>query len=137
MIKKPKKQKTIKQLEKQLRRILYPLIKKRDGNICTSCGKSGLEGADWQAGHFAKAELCSMKWRYDERNIHSQCSACNNWKDGNTIEFEKNLIEKYGKEFVDNIKSNYMKRQTKTQYSRLFLEEMIKYYKTVVKLAQL
>jgi hypothetical protein len=138
MIKKPAKQKTIKQLEKKLRSILYPLIKQRDGNVCISCGKRGLESFDWQAGHYIKAELCSLKFRYDERNIHSQCSVCNKWRAGNTIEYRKNLIGKYGEELVKELEFGYAQsKKRSTTASRIYLETLIEYYKTVVKLARI
>lgn len=104
---KAKKQVSIKSLETKLKTVLYPLIKKRDGNICISCGKRGLKGRNWATGHYAKAELCNIVWRYKPTNIHSQCFFCNKWRRGNTIEYRKNLIKKIGEENVIRIEENY------------------------------
>ena len=127
----------IKGLERKLREILYPLIKERDGNTCISCGKTISKKGDWHAGHFAKAELCNVIYRYDERNINSQCSYCNRWRDGHFIEYEKAMIRKYGQEVVDEIKENYRKPLPMDLTVRDYLEQKIMYYKGQKKLKDL
>lgn len=125
------KQTSVKQLERKLREIFYPLIKKRDGNICFSCGKENLSGRAWHAGHYCKAELCNMIYRYDERVIHSQCSNCNIWLRGNTIEYRKKLIEKFGETYVTELETEYNKKLPMTFNSREYLESLIEKYKGV------
>lgn len=136
-LKKKSKVKTIKQLEKQLKDILYPLIKQKDGNVCWSCGKRNLIGKDFQAGHYIKAELCNLKSRYDIYNIHSQCANCNLWKRGNTIEYRKRMIQFYGEEDVKELEEHYKDKLPVNFNSREWLEQEIDYYKTVNKLAKL
>ena len=134
------KRQTIKGLEKKLKALLYPLIKARDGNTCISCGKTGLVsgvGGNWNAGHYIKAELCNMKYRYSELNIHSQCVACNKWKAGNSTAYRNALIEKIGEKEVKKLDKHYKDKLPMNFNSREFLEEMIAYYKTVVKLGNL
>ena len=119
---------SIKKLEKKLQRILYPLIKKRDGNVCISCGKRNLVGRDWHAGHFIKAELCNIEYRYDPKNIHSQCSYCNHYLAGNFIEYEKAMIKKYGPRTVKKMKEDYKKSLPVNFDSRKYIEDSIDFY---------
>ena len=111
---------------------MYPFVKKRDGNVCVSCGKGGLAGKGWHAGHFVKAEICNMKYRYDPRNIHSQCGRCNNWLDGNFIAYEKAMIKKYGQKVVDELKDKHKEPLPLDFNAREFLEDSIDYYKKLV-----
>ena len=137
---KKKPVKSIKQLEKKLQGVLYPLIKKRDTKdgkrICISCGKRVEEGADWQAGHFGKAELCNLEYRYKEENINGQCSSCNHWKAGNTLAYERGMRLKYGDEITDDIKDNHDKPLPMNFNSRCFLEDKIAYYKSLSSLVE-
>lgn len=126
------KYKSIKSLEKKLKRVLYPLIKKRDGNVCISCGRTELEGANWHAGHYAKAELCNIKWRYNPLNIHSQCAMCNVWGRGNTLAYRENLIKKIGLENVEMIEENYRKPMPSFFNYRTWLEKEIKFYEQLL-----
>lgn len=124
----PKKVK-IKALETKLKAVLYPLIKKRDGPTCISCGKIGLVGRNWQAGHYAKAELCNLVYRYDPRNINSQCMTCNKWRRGNTLAYRQAMIRKYGKMVVEEIDTCYGRTLNMNFNPRTYLEELIKKYK--------
>lgn len=87
-----------------------------------------MEGRDNQAGHYIKAELCNMVWRYDPRIIHRQCSVCNLWRRGNTVEYRKWMIKKYGEVEVKYIEDHYNERLPLSFNPRSFLEEQIKKY---------
>lgn len=128
------KKKTIKQLEKDLKKVLYPLIKQRDGNICITCKKQITNKSDWHCGHFAKAELCNLVYRYNIYNLNTQCSYCNKWLAGNTIEYEKQMVAKWGQAITDDIKENYKKPLENSFNSRIYLNELIIYYKETKKL---
>lgn len=137
----PRKYKSIKELEKKLRAVLYPLIKQRDieyagARRCISCGSAVRIDRRCHAGHFAKAELCNMVYRYREDNINLQCSQCNMWKAGNTLAYEKGMIAKWGAEVTQDIKENYNKKLPMGFDERGFLEEKIMYYKGVSSLKQ-
>lgn len=125
---KKKKEPSIKKLELKLRSIFYPLIKKRDGNVCISCGHR-CDGRNQQAGHYAKAELCNIVVRYDERNINTQCSGCNKWKAGNVLAYRNGMIKKYGIKVVEWIDNNYNARLPMDFNEREFLTDLIKKYK--------
>jgi len=122
------KRPSIKTLEKKLKNIMYPYIKKRDGNKCISCGKQRLVGKDWQAGHYIKAELCNIVVRYDEWNINSQCSTCNLWKRGNTIAYRLAMLNKYGEKATNELDRKYKSSLPIDFNSREWLLNQIKKY---------
>lgn len=123
----------IKNLEARLKKVMYPYIKKRDGNICISCGKKNLIGNDWHAGHYIKAELCNMVIRYDEWNINSQCSHCNKWLRGNTIAYRNAMLDKYGTKAVEELDNKYNKSLPLNFNEREWLLQKIAEYKDVSK----
>lgn len=119
----------IKNLEARLKKVMYPYIKKRDGNTCISCGKKNLVGMDWHAGHYIKAELCNIVVRYDEWNINSQCSYCNKWRRGNTIAYRLAMIDKYGEKATNDLDHKYHSPLPMNFNEREWLLEMIAKYK--------
>jgi len=78
---------------------------------CISCGYSGT-GRQFHAGHYhsvgGHADL-----RYNLHNIHKQCSICNNHLSGNIKGYQKGLINRYGRdylEFVENLPAETHKK---------------------------
>ncbi len=128
----PKLPKVLKitKLEEKLERYLYPLIKDAEINICISCGKGNLIKYERQAGHYAKAELCNMVWRYFPLIIHAQCTECNLGRRGNTLEYRKAMIIQYGVEIVEYIDAHYKDTLPMNFNERLFLDRLIEFYKT-------
>ena len=123
----PKKVK-IKSLEAKLKSLLYPLIKKEEPNKCVSCPKKNMIGRDHQVGHFIKAELCNLIWRYNRRILHPQCSACNLWKRGNYVEYRKWMIKKFGEIDVKIMEELYNTPLPMNFNSREYLLAEIKKY---------
>ena len=82
-------------------RFCNPYIRARDQynfGVCISCN-SGIT----QAGHrFAVGSHSAM--RFMVNNIHGQEISCNHFKSGNPDEFDKGLINRHGKEYLDNLK---------------------------------
>lgn len=67
---------------------------------CISCGNTN-PLIKYDAGHFVPVGR-SKTLRYEETNIHKQCSKnCNTSKSGNYIEYRKALVKKYGAEHVE------------------------------------
>lgn len=126
-----KKERSLKSLQTALKAILYPLIKKRDGNICTSCKKRGLKGRNWNAGHFYSDTECSLVYRFDERNLNSQCSYCNKYLHGNYPKYRKAMLSKYGESVVDEIETYYKTPLPKGVKPRDYLLAKIAYYKMI------
>lgn len=71
----------------------------RDADLpCISCGIEN--PVQWHAGHYL-SRGAHPELSLDPRNIHKQCSQCNNYLSGNQIEYRKGLIRRYGQEYVD------------------------------------
>lgn len=70
-------------------------VKERDGAVCFSCGRAGLSGTNWHAGHMFAAGASSLL-RYEPKNVHSQCYHCNINLGGNGAAYAQAFIAVYG-----------------------------------------
>lgn len=71
-------------------------IRERDKALpCISCARH--HTGQYHAGHYRPAGNNSAL-RFNEYNIHKQCSACNNHKSGNLVDYRINLNIKIGSE---------------------------------------
>jgi len=94
---------------KKARESCHAYIRERDKYLpCVSCGRH--HDGQYHAGHFVPAGKGSAL-RFDERNIHKQCSPCNNHKSGNLVEYRKSLIVRLGAEVVEWLSSNHEVRK--------------------------
>ena len=113
---------------KTLKRILWKLvseyIRQKESGICFTCGKR--ENWKYQhCGHFIPRGSYSDTM-YDEVNLHCQCPKCNTFLHGNLTEYTIRMIEKYGKEKVDELRARGRKVK---KWKIDELEELINYYK--------
>lgn len=121
---KRKKLPTFKSLETKLDRVFSEYIRRRDADeegraACSTCRRV----AHWkelQCGHWIKRQHRSTRW--DDRNCAVQCGACNLYKSGAMDDFAGYLLERYGKETVEELLA--LKRKT-VKHTRADLEEMI------------
>lgn len=97
------KAKPISKLRKELWKLFSLFIRQRDGFKCFTCGKVGT-GSQIHSGHFITGATCSAELYFDETNVHAQCYHDNINLSGNWVVYEKRMIDKYGKEHVDNLK---------------------------------
>lgn len=92
---------------------------------CISCGQfKRIEQAD--CGHFHSRK--HMATRFDERNAHAECRACNRFSADHLIKYQENLIRKIGEEEFDEL--NILAKTTK-KWEEFELKEMAKYYKAL------
>lgn len=112
--------------QKLLQTIFNKFIRKRDGNFCISCDE--LSTKQIHAGHY-RSVGSAPHLRFNELNVHSQCSQCNNFLSGNLIKYRVNLVQKIGLEAVQDLENNNETRK----YSIPELQEMIKKYKELLK----
>jgi hypothetical protein len=77
------------------------IIKKRYGNTCYTCGKTGLEGSNWQVGHLIPKAACGAYLKYDLRHLRPQCFHCNINLGGNSAEYYRRLVEREGIVYVE------------------------------------
>ena len=125
MAKKPlpkKKVKSISKLKKELDAVFSKFIRQRDGGQCYTCSKKD-DPKYMQNGHFVPRQYLAV--RYDERNCHCQCYACNMLYNGQPSLYAINLVRDYG---VGIIKELEAKRHVITKLSPAWYEEKIAEY---------
>jgi len=86
---------------KEAQVVFNKFIRLRDAKEpCISCGRH--HQGQYQAGHY-KSVGGYPELRFEELNVHKQCSACNdgNKLSGNIHEYRKGLIKKIGTEKVE------------------------------------
>jgi hypothetical protein len=88
---------------RKAQKVVNEYIRIRDGKKCISCGYEG-DGRQFHAGHY-RSQGGNSALRFNEDNIHSQCSICNTHLSGNLAEYRKNLILKIGNEKVEWLES--------------------------------
>jgi len=95
-------------------------IRFRDkGKNCCTCNKPIIDG---DAGHFIS---CSQEnTRFDERNVHLQCTQCNRFKYGKQYEYSLFIDNTYGKGMAEEllIKSKQFS-SNRTQYDYEIIAE--------------
>lgn len=69
-------------------------IRERDKDQpCISCGRH--HQGQYHAGHY-RTVGSHPELRFEELNVHKQCSVCNNHKSGNIVDYRINLQKKIG-----------------------------------------
>jgi len=80
-------------LKRKAIHVFNSYIRARDSMLpCVSCGYAG-ENRQFHAGHYRPAGNVAVL-RFDERNVHKQCSICNNHLSGNLVKYRKELINR-------------------------------------------
>jgi len=98
-------------LKEQLWELCKNITRATYGNVCYTCGKTGLFGGNWQTGHFLTKSTCSTEVAYDLKNLRPQCYHCNINLSGNWQVYEDRLIAAHGKRYVSELKKR--NQQTK------------------------
>lgn len=88
---------------------------------CISCGHT--QGRQFHAGHYKPAGA-NPQLRFNELNVHKQCSICNNYKSGNLAEYRKNLIKKIG---IKNVEALEQDKSTKKYSIEDYANIIVKY----------
>ena len=106
-MKKVKKVRSIKNIKKQLWGLISQYIRMKYSNLdglcfCFTCGKPHY-WKDMECGHFIHGK--DKPTGYMEMNLHPQDTYCNKYLSGNHKVYREKLIEKYGKEKVEEMES--------------------------------
>lgn len=94
---------------------------------CITCGKIG-EVKYMDCGHYIKRQHTAT--RFSEINCQTQCKRCNNFQQGNDVEFRKYLVKKYGEEQILLLESQKYKTAKRGQFE---IKAIAEYYKNKVK----
>ena len=128
--------KTLPQLKKTLDRLFKKKTRMRDSvngyGVCISCGKTiKLGTSDYHAGHYIPSTYSYLRWEDD--NVHSQCSSCNVFKRGNLTEYRKGLENKIGRSREREL---WESRHNIFKPSREWLESRIEAEKEEIKILE-
>jgi len=125
-----KKAKSLPKLKQECQIVFNAYIRKRDqGKPCISCGRI----RPLQAGHYWAVKICDGL-RFDEDNVHGECSGCNCFDACHLIPYTENLKAKIGDKRYNELKeraSDY--RKYGYRWSRSEIIELIDYYKQKIK----
>ncbi len=97
-------------------------IKRRDHNLCFTCGRKG-EGSGMHCGHFIPKSVGGIALYFHEDNCHAQCYNCNINLGGNQYLYG----EKLGKEKVSEL--YLIKQQTNKWCEEDYLLKIEQYTK--------
>lgn len=116
---------TLGKWKKELWKVFAEYIKKRDKNICYTCGRKGT-GSGVHAGHFIPKSVGGLALYFHEDNVHAQCYHCNINLGGDQYRYG----EKLGKEKVEELRQlkNMVCKWSKQDYV-----DKIEYYKQKIK----
>jgi hypothetical protein len=125
---KRRKKSPLKKQQEKLWELCKKYIRARYGNVCYTCGKANLEGANWHTGHFIPSGSCGVYLRYDPRNLRPQCYNCNINNGGSGAEFYREMLKNEGKRYVDQL---FKDKQLVVKTSDR-VEEMISWYENAL-----
>jgi len=122
------KRKTYAFLKKKLDEVFSVFIRKRDKGICFTCFKR-FEWKQTDAGHFINRKHLITRW--DERNVHAQCWACNRFRNGNKEDYAVHLEKMYGHGILQELQA--LKDRGEMIFKREKIEALIEVYKQKIK----
>lgn len=114
-------------LKKELDRVYSLWIRQKysEGGLseCVTCGKI----KEWRyqhCGHYVSRTCLPLRW--DEKNTHVQCVACNLYKEGNKPNYTIYLIKEYGNDVLEYFEA---KKNNTMKLDRTILQALISEYK--------
>lgn len=99
------------------------IIREKYGNVCYTCGRSGLEGSNWHTGHMIPKASLGAYLKYDLRLLRPQCLNCNINLGGNGAIFIHNMRLIEGDKYVDEILIDRQKTVKSIDHYKLILQE--------------
>tara|TARA_R100001460_G_scaffold40487_1_gene75700 strand:- start:8215 stop:8736 length:522 start_codon:yes stop_codon:yes gene_type:complete len=119
---------TVQSLTKKAQRYFNAYIRFRDKNKnCVSCDKKLRSKFD--AGHYFSAGGHSSV-RFNEKNVHGQCVACNQHKHGNLLNYQIGIEKRIG---GDELLQLHQEAHQVKKYTRAELQDIIEKYKKKVR----
>ncbi len=122
--------KTKKDYLNELQKVFNTYIRIRDKDKpCISCGCS-LLNIKYDAGHYYCVGLYP-ELRFDEDNVHGQCTYCNKHNHGNLLAYAANLPDRIG---INRFLALNDRINIERHYSISELKELIVKYKQLIKI---
>lgn len=113
---------------KDLQWVFNQFIRLRDADLpCISCGRFNV--VQWHAGHY-RTTKAAPELRFNELNVHKQCSQCNDYLSGNIPMYRPNLITKIGLDKVEWLERH---DHPPLKLTKEEIKDLIKVYKAKVK----
>jgi len=94
--------------------------------VCVTCDKSH-PYKEMNSGHYIHNRNSCY---FDERNVHPQCVYCNQYLSGNRGRYATYIIDKYGREVLDEL---HKLEHSEKKFTVGELEELAKEYKQKLK----
>lgn len=122
------KRDTLQGADATLWRLFSEYIRRRAADaaglcFCVTCNKPR-HWRDMDAGHFISRRFKGTK--FDERNVHPQCTSCNSFQQGNQFEMVRYIEQRYGVGTAQLLRDL---SRCKCRLDRLWYEEQIKVYR--------
>lgn len=96
-------------------------IKRRDGNVCFTCGQRDLAGSNWQAGHMIPGRRGLVL--FDPELVRSQCFRCNINLKGNAGEFALRFMEEH--EYGEDVyKAHVLRAREEKKWTVIEIQEL-------------
>lgn len=114
----------VSKLKKKADKVFSRWIRNRDKHICYTCGKV-MQPNESQNGHYISRSYYYL--RYDERNCHCQCVACNVFNNGNIPLYSVKLESQYGFGILQDLEKD---KRLQIGKARDFLNKIIEKYDT-------
>ena len=123
-----KKKPSLRGLKAKCWKLFSEWIRRKDADeggttYCVTCRKP-VFWKEAHAGHFVPGRTNAVL--FHPEIVHPQCQVCNIWKGGAYHDYTLFMLDKYGREKVEEFLS--LRRQVK-KYTRSDLEELIQQYK--------
>lgn len=99
---------------------------------CISCGDPVAypnSNGDFHCGHYYPRSTVYLNLYFSEENCHGQCRTCNTFLEGNTAEFRKGLIKRYGEAYVQELEDVKSKSKFVKMYDFEYKEKAAHYRK--------
>ena len=117
----------------EVRSVFQEFIRLRDKNLkCISCDTMPNDKSNfWDGGHYLKAELYPGLI-FNETNCNKQCKRCNNYDQGNLVDYRIGLIAKVGESEVLRLEEIKDSKRT-GKYSDADLDLIKRWYRRKIK----
>lgn len=120
---KKKSKAKISVIQRRLWELCKQIIRKKYGNICYTCGATGLEAGNWHTSHFIPKASLGAYLKYDLRVLRPSCYHCNINLGGNGAIYYERLRREMGDEYISQIfKDRQVTVNAYSHYEKLLID---------------